>query len=134
MEPEIWKWNPSKQIPSDIISWGIKVKDFIISKLWFNGPDFLTLPANLWPILNIGDQFIYDIPSEENVSKNVSDDKSSTHLTSVVCKENVSISNAHISSIIDVNKYKSIVKLLNITKLAWQAVKIFKHKVSEKLE
>ena len=58
MKPETLKLIPSKHNPSDIISRGIKVKDFINSKLWFNGPNFLTLPANLWPKLNIGDRFI----------------------------------------------------------------------------
>ena len=48
VKPETWKLIPSKQNPSDIISRGIKVKDFIGSKLWFNGPNFLTLPANLF--------------------------------------------------------------------------------------
>ena len=98
MKPETWKLIPSKQNPSDIISRGIKVKEFIRSKLWFNGPDFLTLPANLWPKLNIGDQSIYDISSKEKVNKNVSDDKSSTRLTIVACNVNDSVNNAHISS------------------------------------
>ena len=80
---------------------GIKAKDFVSLKLWFNGLDFLTLPAHLWPKLNIGDQLIYDISYVEKVSKNVSDDKSSTRLSIVNCNVNVS---AHISSIIDVNK------------------------------
>ena len=52
-KPETWKLIPSKQNPSDIISRGIKVKEFISSKLWFNGPDFLTLPANLRPKLKL---------------------------------------------------------------------------------
>ena len=130
VEPETWKLIPSEQ---NIVSRGIKVKDFISSKLWFNGPDFLTLPANLWPKLNIGDQFICDIPSEEKVSKNVSDDKSNARLKIVAYNVNVNVNNAHISSIIDVNKYNSLVKLLNITKLVLKAVKIFKRKVTIKI-
>ena len=55
VKPETWKWIPSKQNSSDIITWWIKVKDFISSKLCFNGLDFLTLHANLWPKLNTGD-------------------------------------------------------------------------------
>ena len=69
LKPETWKLIPSKQNTSDIMSRGIKVRDFISSKLWFNGPDFLALSVNLWLKLNFGDQFIYDISSQEKVSK-----------------------------------------------------------------
>ena len=93
LKPETWKLIPFKPNPSDVISWWIKVKYFISSKLWLNGPDSLTLPANLWPKLNSADQFIYDISSAERVSKDVSDDKSSTRLTSVACNVNVSVNN-----------------------------------------
>ena len=60
----------------------------------------------------------------------VSDAKNRTDLTSVACNVNVSVNSAHISSIIDVNKYSSLVKLLNITKLVLKALKIFTLKVS----
>ena len=60
----------------------------------------------------------------------VSDAKNRTDLTSVACNVNVSVNSAHISSIIDVNKYSSLVKLLNITKLVLEALKIFTRKVS----
>ena len=93
LKPETWKLIPFKQNPSDIISWWIKVKYFISSTLLLNGPDSLTLPANLWPKLNSVNQFIYDISSEERVSKDVSDDKSSTRLTRVACNVNVSVNN-----------------------------------------
>lgn len=62
---EIWKLIPFKKNLDDIISRGIKVKEFISSKLWFNGPDFLTLPLNFWPHLSVWDLFTYDISSEE---------------------------------------------------------------------
>ena len=93
MKPETWKLIPFKQNPSDVISWWIKVNYFISSKLWLNGPDSLTLPANLWPKLNSADQSIYDISSAERVSKDVSDDKSGTRLTGVACSVNVSVNN-----------------------------------------
>ena len=50
---EIWKLIPFKKNLDDIISREIKVKEFISSKLWFNGPDFLTLPLNFWPHLSV---------------------------------------------------------------------------------
>ena len=92
LKPETWKLIPFKPNHSNVISWWIKVKYFISSKLWLNGPDSLTLPANLWPKLNSADQFIYDISSAERVSKDVSDD-SSTRFTSVACNVNVSVNN-----------------------------------------
>ena len=68
------------------------------------------------------------ISSEEKVSKNVSE-HISTRLTSVAWNVNVSVNNAHISSIIDLNKYNSLVKLLNITKLVLRLLKFLNVKI-----
>ena len=46
--PHQWKYVPTKQNPADLLSRGMKAKDFIISDLWFKGPQWLTSPAQ-WP-------------------------------------------------------------------------------------
>ncbi|XP_058830213.1 uncharacterized protein LOC131689266 isoform X1 [Topomyia yanbarensis] len=74
-EPNVWKtfvanrvseiqtttqgsfWNhvAGKQNPADLVSRGMEVDEFLISKLWTNGPDWLGFLQNGWPITNIPD-------------------------------------------------------------------------------
>ena len=107
VKPEVLKLISSKQNPTDIIFRGIKVKDFISSKSWFNGTDFLSLPVNLRSHLSSGHQFSCVVSSKGKISG----DNSSTRLTSVICNVNVSVNNTHMSSVIDVSKYDSLVKI-----------------------
>ena len=47
----------SKKNPSDIESRGSKPACLAGNKLWFYGPDFLSLPESQWPRLKVGDKF-----------------------------------------------------------------------------
>lgn len=45
----MWSHVASADNPADLISRGVKAGDLINSKLWKNGPQWLTLPENSWP-------------------------------------------------------------------------------------
>lgn len=49
------KWNHIRGIqnPSDLITRGMKVQDFIQSDLWHHGPSWLRFPSQDWPVSNI---------------------------------------------------------------------------------
>ncbi|XP_058456942.1 uncharacterized protein LOC131434295 [Malaya genurostris] len=45
-----WHHVAGKQNPADLVSRGVEVDDFLSNKLWTNGPDWLVLPENQWPV------------------------------------------------------------------------------------
>ena len=47
-----------KRNPADIISRGVKPVELRSNKLWFSGPEFLTLDKHSWPSLKVGGKFI----------------------------------------------------------------------------
>lgn len=53
-EPTRWNHVRSEQNPADLISRGAPPKELVNNKLWWNGPDWLILPQEQWPVpLNI---------------------------------------------------------------------------------
>ncbi len=46
---ERWGWVPTKQNPADIPSRGASMKDLRASKLWWEGPEYLTQDRDQWP-------------------------------------------------------------------------------------
>lgn len=46
---EQWRYIGSKVNPADEASRGMKVDDFLASKMWIHGPEFLSKPEEEWP-------------------------------------------------------------------------------------
>ncbi|XP_058840964.1 uncharacterized protein LOC131696441 [Topomyia yanbarensis] len=51
----LWNHVAGKQNPADIVSRGMEADEFLASKLWTNGPDWLAWPENFMPVTNIPD-------------------------------------------------------------------------------
>ena len=48
----------TKRNPADIVSRGVKRAELVSNRLWFSGPEFLTLDKDSWPSLKVGEKFI----------------------------------------------------------------------------
>ena len=48
----------TKRNPADIVSRGVKLAELVSNRLWFSGPEFLTLDKDSWPSLKVGEKFI----------------------------------------------------------------------------
>ena len=48
----------TKRNPADIISRGVKLAELLSNRLWFSGPEFLTLDKDSWPSLKVGEKSI----------------------------------------------------------------------------
>ena len=71
---EKFKVVPSKLNPADLGTKNLSPKELFGNKLWFSGPQFLSLPRSCWPDLHIGENFSnYNIG---NSSINLVDDES----------------------------------------------------------
>ena len=81
-----WQLISSRNNPADIGSRGADIVDLINSSLWYNGPEFLSLPEEKWPELLVGAKF-EDIIKKctdnvDNLVKNKEEDDASTCITS----------------------------------------------------
>ena len=47
--PYSWQYVPTKENPADLASRGFKSEDLRTSKIWWHGPNWLTLPDSYWP-------------------------------------------------------------------------------------
>ena len=48
----------TKRNLADIVSRGVKPAELLSNRLWFSGPEFLTLDKDSWPSLKVGEKFI----------------------------------------------------------------------------
>ncbi|XP_054717305.1 uncharacterized protein LOC129226700 [Uloborus diversus] len=100
-DPNSWGHCESKINPSDLITRGCSAKTLISSKLWWNGPEFLSLPEDQWKSAK-------KCAKQIDVSDELS--RKSTYILSCVLKEND-------VPIINMAKYSSLTKLYRVT--AW---------------
>ena len=64
----------SKLDPANLGTKNLSQKELFSNKLWFSGPQFLSLPGNCWPDLHVGENFSnYNI---DDSSINLVDDES----------------------------------------------------------
>ena len=64
----------SKLNPADLSTKNLSPKELFSNKLWFSGPQFLSLSRNCWPDLHVGENFSnYNIDSS---STNLADGES----------------------------------------------------------
>ena len=69
----------TKRNPADIVSCGVKPAELLSNRLWFSGPEFLTLDKDSWPSLKVGDKFIL-LSEIEGRGNDV-------YMCNVICKE-----------------------------------------------
>ena len=141
--------------PADIVSKGCKISQLVENKLWFQGPDFLSLPENQWPNFEIGQNFqkvlnpSCDLVIKESGVKSVSTEnqKESTPSCDLVIKKsgvesdfvtscnlndaNTSINEAkcRLSEIIDVKRFSSFDKLVRVTAYVFKFLENVKQKI-----
>ena len=48
----------TKRYPADIVSRRVKPAELLSNRLWFSGPEFLTLDKDSWPSLKVGEKFM----------------------------------------------------------------------------
>ena len=133
---------PSKSNPADIGTRGVSPKNLSNSDLWFQGPKFLLLSELGWPNLSAGDKF--DAYNENNCNTVYGDsclsrvvdninasyaNGSSTCLLGTADNNVIENNDACLSSIIDINKFSSLIKLLRVTAYVIKFIKILKKKL-----
>ncbi|KRZ65356.1 hypothetical protein T10_2495, partial [Trichinella papuae] len=98
-EASMWHYCPTRDNPADMLSRGCSLKKLEESQLWWNGPPWLSLPAENWPRKSI----------RENESKIISRAEArdkTTALTVSVIKENDRL---------DPSRFSNFEKLVRIT-------------------
>ncbi|XP_068682177.1 uncharacterized protein [Montipora foliosa] len=96
-DPSQWKHIPSEENVADDLSRGLRVQQ--LTGRWMNGPRFLTLPEEQWPV-----QTVMPSPAEHNMERR--------HVNAVSAALQVDIGN-----VIDPNVFTSWRKLIRVT--AW---------------
>ena len=48
--PQQWRFVPTKENPTDLVTRGLKVSELANSEKWWNGPEFLGNDESEWPI------------------------------------------------------------------------------------
>ena len=69
----------TKRNPADIALRGVKPAEMLPNRLWFSGPEFLTLDKDSWTSLKVGEKFIL-LSEIESRANNVC-------MFDVLCKE-----------------------------------------------
>ena len=116
-KPDYWKYINSKDNPADLATREILPKVIVNNKLWWSGPHFLaSLSTEDWP----RDKFLENANEEEKVNCN----KVHNLLSS-------SESCVNISSIIDIEKFSSMKKLLMVTKYVLLFINNLKKSISK---
>ena len=142
----------TKRNPADIVSCGVKTAELLSNRLWFSGPELLTLDKDSWPSLKVGKKFILlsEIESRgtgmcmcdvicEEVEKNRDSD---VCMYDVINKENgndcmcaVAINNeANIENNLQLQSSSSLFKLFRVTALVYRFVEKLKRKAKIKIK
>ncbi|XP_043496405.1 uncharacterized protein LOC122520381 [Polistes fuscatus] len=66
-----WAYVPTDQNPADLCSRGLFPKDFSNNTFWWNGPNWLSLPASDWPDSELRGNFIVSELKRPSVMSNV---------------------------------------------------------------
>ena len=142
----------TKRNPADIVSCGVKTAELLSNRLWFSGPELLTLDKDSWPSLKVGKKFILlsEIESRgtgmcmcdvicEEVEKNRDSD---VCMYDVINKKNgndcmcaVAINNeANIENNLQLQSFSSLFKLFRVTALVYRFVEKLKRKAKVKIK
>ncbi|XP_078371406.1 uncharacterized protein LOC144655058 [Oculina patagonica] len=108
-DPECWHYCASEDNPADLLTRGSNCDKLMSSGLWWNGPQWLSLPLEYQPIQH---------QSEDSPPKACEEEKRVTHaFTSVTVKP-----------LIDMSRYGTWMKLIRVTAYVLRAVKVLKAK------
>jgi len=114
---EQWNHCPGVENPADLGSRGVTATTIKNSRLWWQGPEWLSRMPEEWPSMNVE-------PTPESQVENKASRRENTLLS--VEKKKCSI-----ASIIDVNAYSSCTKLFRVTAYVYRFARNLKLKVKE---
>ena len=141
-----------KRNPADIISRGVKPVELRSNKLWFSGPEFLTLDKHSWPSLKVGGKFILlsgiesrgnDVCMCDVICKEVEKNKDNDAcMCDVIDKENGNDcmcafainTEANIENNLQLESFSSLFKLFRVTAFVYKFVEKVKCKVKIKIK
>ena len=142
----------TKRNPTDIVSRGVKPAELLSNRLWFSGPEFLTLDKDSWPSLKVGEKFILlsEIESRGNdvcmcdvICKEVEENRGNdVCMCDVIDRENgndcmcaVTINTeANIENNLQLESFSSLFKLFRVTALVYKFVEKLKCKAKIKIK
>ena len=109
-DPERWNYCASKDNPADLLTRGLTCDNLISSALWWNGPQWLSLPLECQPT----QQRSEDIPPEA-----CEEERRVTHVCASIA----------VKPLIDMSRFGTWLKLIRVTAYVLRAVKLFKTKL-----
>ena len=115
-KPDYWKYVSSKDNPADLATREILPSVIVNNNLWWSGPQFLNSLSEDWP----EDIFLENVNEEEKISSN-----------KVHNLLNTSESFINFSSIVDIEKFSSLKKLLMVTKYVLLFIDKLKKSISK---
>ena len=117
-----WRYCPGLQNPADLPSRGLGAKDLAENDVWWNGPDFLRKPPSEWPA---------DNPSvEDNENANQESVKSPPRVTHIMVNKEGQPVEAKVDEMMQVERFSSLQRLLQVTARVLRFIKKLKAKVS----
>ena len=110
-----WRFCPGKLNPADLPSRGLKGRDLLESKVWWNGPKFLYGAKNEWPIFPEGvtcdkEAFVEIVKEPPNVSHSL-------------VNANRNYATTDLDQVIDCCRHNNLSKVLRITAYVLRFVK-----------
>lgn len=112
-DPNDWWWVSSQNNPADMLTRSVSVEDIGSNSVWQNGPEFLRLPMDQWPVKQ---NHLTDVP-DKICHTLICDDSAfpSDRLDQTVPHVNLNV--------IDLQRFSSYPKLLRVTSRIMAAVK-----------
>ena len=116
-EPSQWNHVPSQSNPADLPTRGISPSELLVSKLWWNGPIWLSCEADAWPQMPTTTSTV----PEKRKSSSEEDEKSTqrTAQTFSVCITDTS------DDLVNVERFSKLSRLLRTTVFVLRARNIF---------
>ena len=108
-DPECWHYCASKDNAADLLTRGLTCDNLISSGLWWNGPQWLSLPLEYQPAKQ---------PSEDIPPEACEEERRVTLVCTAVA----------VKPFMDMSRYSTWMKLIRVTAYVLKAVKLFKAK------
>ena len=121
-DSQLWRHCPGNLNPADIPSRGMNGEKLLVSKLWWNGPEFLYLPEDQWPNM-------HNIPASDITNAELV--KNPTVTTHTLLNTNCNKSPPLLDEIIDCTRYSKMDKLLCVTAYVLRFVEALKHHIKK---
>ena len=101
-----WRHCPGVQNPADLPSRGLGGKDLAQNRLWWEGPEFLKLPASEWP-----DNMVNNCSEEYEAYREVVKNPPEVTYTLAVKGSNNDI---HVGKVLEMNRFSNKARLLRV--------------------